>query len=99
MVTARMRYANRKRIEYGAFDTPGRVATRLVELAERYSKPGEGGIRVELPLSGDEPAGWTGAFCEAVSKALRALRDRGLIETGQRRVTVRDLEGLRRRAR
>jgi CRP/FNR family transcriptional regulator, cyclic AMP receptor protein len=99
MVTSRVRDADRKRIEYGAFDTTGRVATRLVELAERYGRPSNGGIRVELPLSQDELAGWTGASREAVSKALRSLRDRGLIETGRRRVIVHDLEGLRRRAR
>nr|BFE84156.1 Crp/Fnr family transcriptional regulator [Planobispora longispora] len=99
MVTSRVRDADRKRIEYGAFDTTGRVATRLVELAERYGKPANGGIRVELPLSQDELAGWTGASREAVSKALRSLRDRGLIATGRRRVVVHDLEGLRRRAR
>ncbi|WP_229803726.1 Crp/Fnr family transcriptional regulator [Planobispora rosea] len=99
MVTSRVRDADRKRIEYGAFDTTGRVATRLVELAERYGKPANGGIRVELPLSQDELAGWTGASREAVSKALRSLRDRGLIATGRRRVIVHDLDGLRRRAR
>lgn len=99
MVTGRLRDSDRKRIEYGAFDTTGRVATRLVELAERYGEPTNGGLRVALPLSQDELAGWTGASREAVSKALRTLRDRGLIETGRRRVVIHDLEGLRKRAR
>ncbi len=48
-----------------------------------------------LPLSQDELAGWTGASREAVSKALRSLRDRGLLETGRRRVIIYDLDGLR----
>ncbi|MFE3454114.1 Crp/Fnr family transcriptional regulator [Nonomuraea sp. NPDC059194] len=99
LVTGRLRDADRKRVEYGAFDTTGRVATRLVELAERYGEPTTAGLRVALPLSQDELAGWTGASREAVSKALRTLRDRGLIETGRRRVMIHDLEGLRRRAR
>ncbi|MDH2429424.1 Crp/Fnr family transcriptional regulator [Sphaerisporangium sp. TRM90804] len=99
MVVSRLRDADRKRVEYGAFDTTGRVATRLVELAERFGEPVNGGVRVQLPLSQDELAGWTGASREAVSKALRSLRDRGLIETGRRRVVVHDLEGLRKRAR
>ncbi|MEZ0074077.1 Crp/Fnr family transcriptional regulator [Planotetraspora sp. GP83] len=99
LVIGRLRDADRKRVEYGAFDTAGRVATRLVELAERYGEPAEGGVKVALPLSQDELAGWTGASREAVSKALRSLRDRGLIETGRRRVIVYDLEGLRKRAR
>jgi CRP-like cAMP-binding protein len=99
LVIGRLRDADRKRIEYGAFDTTGRVATRLVELAERYGERTNGGVRVALPLSQDELAGWTGASREAVSKALRSLRDRGLIETGRRKVTIHDLEGLRQRAR
>ncbi|MER6950640.1 Crp/Fnr family transcriptional regulator [Nonomuraea sp. NPDC000554] len=99
LVTERLRDADRKRVEYGAFDTTGRVATRLIELAERYGERTSAGVRVALPLSQDELAGWTGASREAVSKALRTLRDRGLIETGRRRVTIHDLEGLRKRAR
>ncbi|GAA3786100.1 Crp/Fnr family transcriptional regulator [Sphaerisporangium flaviroseum] len=99
LVVGRLRDSDRKRVEYGAFDTTGRVATRLVELAERFGEPTNGGVRVALPLSQDELAGWTGASREAVSKALRTLRDRGLIETGRRRVVIYDLEGLRKRAR
>jgi CRP-like cAMP-binding protein len=99
LIVSRLRDADRKRVEYGAFDTTGRVATRLVELAERFGEPTNGGVRVMLPLSQDELAGWTGASREAVSKALRSLRDRGLIETGRRRVIIYDLEGLRKRAR
>jgi CRP-like cAMP-binding protein len=99
LITGKLRDADRKRIEYGAFDTTGRVATRLLELAERYGEPAGGGVRVALPLSQDELAGWTGSSREAVSKALRSLRDRGLIETGRRKVVIHDVEGLRRRAR
>jgi CRP-like cAMP-binding protein len=99
LVTGKLRDADRKRIEYGAYDTTGRVATRLLELADRYGEQTGAGVRVALPLSQDELAGWTGSSREAVSKALRSLRDRGLIETGRRRVVIHDLDGLRRRAR
>ncbi|MER6575432.1 Crp/Fnr family transcriptional regulator [Nonomuraea sp. NPDC001023] len=99
LVVGRLRDADRKRVEYGAFDTTGRVATRLLELADRYGERTSTGVRVALPLSQDELAGWTGSSREAVSKALRSLRDRGLIETGRRRVVIHDVEGLRKRAR
>ncbi|SDJ47258.1 Crp/Fnr family transcriptional regulator [Nonomuraea jiangxiensis] len=99
LITGKVRDADRKRIEYGAFDTTGRVATRLLELADRYGEMTNSGVRVALPLSQDELAGWTGSSREAVSKALRTLRDRGLIETGRRRVVIHDIEGLRKRAR
>lgn len=94
----RLRDADRKRIEFAAQDTVGRVAARLVELAERFGEPAGRGVRITAPLSQQELAGWTGASREAVSKALQALRGRGWVETHRRGVTVLDLEALRRRA-
>jgi CRP/FNR family transcriptional regulator, cyclic AMP receptor protein len=110
MLCQRWRDADRKRIEFGMFDTAGRVAQRLVELAERYSEPYNvvGGrapraastsVRITLNLTQEELAGWVGASREAVSKALRTLRSHGWIETGRRRVIVHDLPALRRHAR
>ena len=94
----RLRDADRKRIEFGAFDTTGRVAARLVELAERFGTQTPEGLRIGLPLSQDELAGWTGSSREAVTKALRALREEGWIKTGRMHVIVHDLDGLRSRA-
>jgi CRP-like cAMP-binding protein len=56
-------------------------------------------VRIGLPLSQDELAGWTGASREAVTKALRQLRSAGWISTGRLNVVVRDLDALRERAR
>jgi CRP-like cAMP-binding protein len=39
LLSARLRDADRKRAEYAALDTLGRVAARLVELAERFGSP------------------------------------------------------------
>ncbi|WP_131740067.1 Crp/Fnr family transcriptional regulator [Actinomadura roseirufa] len=108
MLCQRWRDADRKRVEFGMFDATGRVAQRLVELAERFGVPYErrgGGedagqsVRITLNLSQEELAGWVGASREAVSKALRTLRRHGWIETGRRRVIVHDLAALRRHAR
>ena len=96
MVAARLRYADAQQADFATHDVVGRVAHRLVELAERFGAAGEDGIEIELPLSQEELAGWTGASREAVSKALQLLRSLQLIETGRRHVTVLDLEGLRR---
>lgn len=98
LLSHRLRDADRKRIEFGAFDSVGRVARRLVELAQRYGENDEHGIRIGLPLSQQELAGWTGSSREAVSKALQHLRERGWIETHRRGITVLDLEALSRRA-
>jgi CRP-like cAMP-binding protein len=97
-LTSRLRDADRKRVEFGAYDAVSRVARRLVELAERFGEPVEEGIRITLPFTQDELAGWVGASREAVVKALRSLRARGQIHTHRRSVVVRDLPELRRRA-
>jgi CRP-like cAMP-binding protein len=94
----RLRDADRKRIEFGAHDTLGRVAARLVELADRFGQPTEEGVRIALPLSQDELAGWIGASREAVSKALQTLRADGTIRTSRLTVVVHDLPALRARA-
>jgi CRP-like cAMP-binding protein len=98
-LTRRLRDADRKRIEFGAYDTTGRVAARLVELAERFGERTPDGLRINLPLSQDELAGWTGSSREAVTKALRTLREEGWIATGRLHVIVHDLDALRDRAR
>jgi CRP/FNR family transcriptional regulator, cyclic AMP receptor protein len=99
MVVGRLRDADRKRVEFGASDTTGRVAARLVELADRFGEPVDGGVQIAMPLSQDELASWTGSSREAVSKALGALRSAGWIETSRLRVVIRDLPSLRVRAR
>ena len=98
MVLARLRDADRKRVEFSAYDTVGRVARRLFELAERFGNETAGGVEITLPLTQDELAAWTGASRVGVSQALKALRERGWIETRRRSITVRDMAALEKRA-
>ena len=99
MVVARLRSADARHADLATHDVVGRVATRLVELSERYGIEADGRIEVELPLSQEEIASWAGASREAVSKALHVLRTLGIVETGRRRISVLDPEALRRHAR
>jgi CRP/FNR family cyclic AMP-dependent transcriptional regulator len=94
----RLRDADRKRLEFAALDTLGRVAWRLQELAERFGEDTPDGIEVALPLSQEHLASWCGASREATVKALAALRTLGCIATGRRSVLIRDLDALRRHA-
>ncbi|KAA1419336.1 Crp/Fnr family transcriptional regulator [Nocardioides humilatus] len=93
----RFRDSDRKVIEFGASHAVGRVAARLVEMVERFGTLTPAGHVIDLPISQDELAGWTGSSREAVAKALHALRELGLVSTDRRSYTVRDLEGLQRR--
>jgi CRP/FNR family transcriptional regulator, cyclic AMP receptor protein len=98
MVAERLLYADLQQAQFATHDVVGRVAHRLVELTERFGVETEEGIVLDVPLSQEELAGWTGASREAVNKALQVLRSLHMIETGRRRVTVLDAEGLRRLA-
>jgi CRP/FNR family cyclic AMP-dependent transcriptional regulator len=99
VIADRLREADRRRLEYATMDTLGRVASRLLELAERFGERTPEGIRIDLPLAQDELASWCGASREATVKALRTLRDLALITTARRAVTIHDERGLRRAAR
>jgi len=99
MVAARLRYADSQQTQFATHDVVGRVAQRLVELADRFGEPDDGHIEIALPLSQEELAAWTGASREAVSKALHTLRSLRIVDTGRKHITVLDATALRRHAR
>ena len=98
MVAARLRYADSQQTQFATHDVVGRVAHRLVELAERFGDAKDGRIEIALPISQEELAAWTGASREAVSKALQTLRSLRIVETGRKHITVLDPPALRQRA-
>jgi CRP-like cAMP-binding protein len=75
-----------------------RLAGLLISLAERLGGQAEGVIEIALPLSQDELAGLAGTSRATVARALNGWRKRGLIRTGQRRITLTDVPSLRRAA-
>jgi CRP/FNR family transcriptional regulator, cyclic AMP receptor protein len=97
-LTRRLRESDRKRVEFAAWDTVGRLARLLVELADKHGQPDGTAVRIALPLSQQELAAWTASSREAVNKALGTLRARGWVATRRRSIVVLDPEALRRRA-
>ena len=98
MLAHRLRDADRQRLEFAAKESMGRVASRIVEMAERFGTAGGDGIQIDFPLTQEELAGWTACSRDSVVKALQSMRDLGWIETGRRHISVVDLEAIRRRA-
>lgn len=94
----RLRDADRKRLEFVALDTLGRVAERLLELAAGFGTETADGIAVELPLSQEQLASWCGASRESTVKALSTLRALNCISTGRQSVIIHDVAALERRA-
>jgi CRP/FNR family transcriptional regulator, cyclic AMP receptor protein len=93
----RLREADFKRVELSVQDTVARVAARITELAERFGSQTGKGVEIDLPISQEELAGWTGCSRDSVVKALQTMRSLGWIETARRRITVREPQELRRR--
>ena len=98
MLSHRLREADVQRVDLSLQDTMSRVAIRILELSERFGDNAGAGVEITLPISQEELAGWTGCSRDSVVKALQSMRSLGWIETGRRRITVRELEELRRRA-
>jgi CRP/FNR family transcriptional regulator, cyclic AMP receptor protein len=96
VLAARLRDADRKRLQFVALDTLGRVADRLLELADRFGEPGlDGDVRVDLPLSQEQLASWCGASRESTVKALSTLRALNCISTGRQSLVIHDRAALR----
>src|SRR3954463_1646510 len=98
-ILTRLRQADRQRMDFLGYAVMGRVARQLVALADEHGEDSLEGIAIGLPITQEELAGWTGASREAVAKALQTLRELGWIRTDRRRITVVDVEALRRHAR
>jgi CRP/FNR family cyclic AMP-dependent transcriptional regulator len=100
MLVRRLSEATRDVVDLATRDSVGRIAKRLLELAAEHGAPtssGAAGVRIELSLSQDELARWTGATRETVSRALRLMRQLGWVATDHRTVTVLDAAALRER--
>lgn len=98
VISRRFRDANLKRVQFGDLDTVGRVAARLIELCERYGDRTDEGIQIRLPITQEDLGSWTASSRAGVAGALRTLRELGWIATERRRITVRDVDALSRRA-
>jgi CRP/FNR family transcriptional regulator, cyclic AMP receptor protein len=99
LLSRRLRDSDRRLVQFATSDALGRVASRLVQLCDEHgSIDDQGSIHIELPLTQEDLAGWTGASLEATARALRQMRDLHWVTTGRRSITVQDLDAMRQRA-
>jgi CRP/FNR family transcriptional regulator, cyclic AMP receptor protein len=75
-----------------------RLAGLLLDLVARHGTPAGDAIEMMLPLSQEELASLAGTSRATVTRALNNWRRRGLIITGQRRITLIDVPTLRKAA-
>ncbi len=99
--SARLRESSHRILEHATASARSRVASRIVDLvpdeelrsvASRGNTNGQ--VTLRLPISQSELGEWAGLSRESVVKALKELRDAGLIETARKTIIIRDLAGL-----
>jgi CRP-like cAMP-binding protein len=97
MLVRRLAEVTQDVVDLATQDSVGRLAKRLVDLSSEHGITTQGGTQIELALTQDELARWTGATRETVSRALRLMRQLGWVSTDRRTVTVLDPAALRER--
>ncbi|MEV0909139.1 Crp/Fnr family transcriptional regulator [Streptomyces hokutonensis] len=98
VVADRLRWANRRRLDFRGYPAKVRLARVLGELAASYGTPRGDEVVIDIRLTQPELATLIGAAETTVHKVLRELREEELVETRYRATVIRDLTGLRRLA-
>lgn len=88
------RASNRRRVDYAGAAPPVRMARLVRELVELYGTEVGGSVVIGLDLTQLELGSFVGVTRATAERALRQLREAGLLETGGRRLVVRDQAGL-----
>jgi CRP/FNR family cyclic AMP-dependent transcriptional regulator len=95
-LTARVRYATQHAENLIFLSVEGRVAQRLLELAEQHGVQTADGMEIALQLTQSDLATLVGATRERVNKVLGAFRDQDLIQLDVERIVIRDRRGVKR---
>lgn len=94
----RLRWANRRRLDFRGYPAKVRLARLLVELAECYGSSRAEQVVIGCSLTQPELATMVGAAETTIHKVLSELRGERLLKTGYRTTTILDLDGLKRLA-
>lgn len=73
-----------------------RVAHAVLRLAEQAGRVEPGGTRIDFPITRQDVAEMTGTTLHTVSRLFSAWEGQGLVKGGRQKLTVTDIDGLRR---
>jgi CRP/FNR family transcriptional regulator, cyclic AMP receptor protein len=96
-LASKIRYLTNTVSDLAFLNLEGRLAKKLLELANDHGREVNGGIEIQLTLTQEVLAGMVGATRASVNKVLGWYEDKGIIGRTGRRIVVRDAAGLRRR--
>jgi len=89
-VGSRLQDAQTRVVEMSTEQVERRIAHALLRLAQQSGRKVENGIQIDFPISRQDVAEMTGATLHTVSRVLSAWEEKGMVESGRQRITLRD---------
>lgn len=96
-LSKRLRNTNQMVEDLIFLDVYGRVAKKLLELADAHGVKTDDGVRIDVRLTQQELASMVGASRESVNKVLGYFTDKNFISTDKHRITIHNTNDLKRR--
>ncbi len=94
-LAVRMRYSTLQLGNLTLHDVPGRLARKLLELAQGHGRVTSGGVKIDMTLTQTDLASLIGATRESTNKALGNFKRGGIIRLEQNQITIVDPDALR----
>ena len=89
-VGSRLQDAHTRVVEMSTEQVERRIAHTLLRLARQSGRRVDTGVQIDFPISRQDVAEMTGATLHTVSRVLSAWEDRGLVEGGRQKITIRE---------
>ncbi|CAL8979863.1 cyclic nucleotide-binding domain-containing protein [Rhodoplanes serenus] len=89
-VGGRIQEMHTRVVEMSTEQVERRVAHALLRLAHQAGRKVETGVRIDFPISRQDIAEMTGTTLHTVSRIISAWEERGLVESGRQKITVRE---------
>jgi CRP/FNR family transcriptional regulator, cyclic AMP receptor protein len=97
VLTKRLRTTNDIVEDLIFLDVYGRVAKKLLELADAHGSKVDNGIRIDVRLTQQELASMVGASRESVNKVMGYFSDKNFISTDKHKITLHRIAELKQR--
>jgi CRP/FNR family transcriptional regulator, cyclic AMP receptor protein len=94
MLSDRLRQAEVSFAELAHKQVPARLASLILRLSDSEGIVSREGIRIDTPYTHDQLATMIGSNREAVTRAMKELREKGAVEVVRRRIHLKDREAL-----
>ena len=98
MLSDRLRQAEVRFAELAHKQVPARLASLILRLSASEGIVDREGIRIDTPYTHQQLATMIGSNREAVTRAMKQLRENGAVEVAGRRIHLRDREVLEQEA-